>query len=149
MFASYWLPMGLVFVHVLAVVVWIGSILSVGALLAHAGSTAESAEAKGFAAASAFVYRRLAVPAFGVAFLAGVCRLGLDAGTYMHAHWFHGKLTMALTVIALHHVIGAKAKKAHTGSMQSAKSGGILFVALLCASTLTVLLVLFKAALVP
>ena len=67
----------------------------------------------------------------------------------MHAHWFHGKLTVALIVIALHHVIGAKAKKAHMGSMQSAKSGGILSLALLCASTLTVILVLFKAALVP
>lgn len=147
MSGSPWLPTGLVFVHVLSVIVWIGSILSVGALLAAAGK--DGHDAKGFAASAVFVYRRLAAPAFLVAFLAGVGRLALDAGTYMHAHWFHGKLTMALIVIVLHHVIGALAKKAHTGSMQSAKSGGILFLALLCASTLTVLLVLFKAALVP
>jgi putative membrane protein len=149
MFSTFWLPMGLLTLHVLGNLVWIGSILAVGLLMARASSLGEGAEAKGLLSAAVLIYSRLAAPAFGVAFLAGVGRVALDVHTYMHAHWFHGKLTVALIVIALHHVIGAKAKKAHTGSVQSAKSGRILSLALLCASTLTVLLVLFKAALVP
>jgi uncharacterized membrane protein len=104
--------MGLLVRDVLGVLVWIGSILSVGTPLSRTRS------------------------------------LG-DGSTYMHAHWGCGKLTLVLIIVALHHLIGAKAKKAHTGSVQSAKSGGILSLALLCASTLTVLLVLLKAALIP
>jgi putative membrane protein len=140
---SIWLSVGLVSLHVFANLVWIGSIVAAGFLLARAD------EEKAYASASAWLYRRIATPAFGVSFLTGVGRLALEPSTYMHAHWFHGKLTFALVVIALHHVIGARAKKASAGSMQRAKSGAILSVALLCASLLTVLFVLFKSALVP
>jgi protoporphyrinogen IX oxidase len=138
-------PTLLVTIHVFANILWIGSIVSAGLLLARASAT----ENKELAGAAAFLYRCVATPAFIVSFLAGVSRVGLDAATYMHAHWFHGKLTLALIVIALHHVLGARAKKAANGSMQAAKSGAILSVALLCASLLTVVFALFKAALVP
>jgi putative membrane protein len=140
---SVFLSVGLVFLHVFANLVWIGSIVSSGFLLAR--SENESA----LADAAAWLYQRVATPAFGVSFLAGVGRFALEPSTYMHAHWFHGKLTFALVAIALHHVIGARAKKARAGSRQRAKSGAILSVALLCATLLTVLFVLFKAALVP
>jgi putative membrane protein len=143
---SVWLSVGLVSLHVFANLVWIGSIAGAGFLLARSG---EKEEDKAFASAAAWLYQRVATPAFGVSFLAGVGRLALEPSTYMHAHWFHGKLTFALVVIALHHVIGARAKKARAGSMQRAKSGAILSVALLCATLLSVLFVLFKSALVP
>jgi putative membrane protein len=141
--SSVWLSVGLVVIHVFANLVWIGSIASAGFLLARAD------EEKAYASASAWLYQRIATPAFGISFLAGLGRFALEPSTYMHAHWFHGKVTFALVVIALHHVIGARAKKARAGSMQRAKSGAILSLALLCASLLTVLFVLYKSALVP
>ena len=140
---SVWLSVGLVSLHVFANLVWIGSIASSGFLLAKAE------EEKALASGAAWLYQRIATPAFGVSFLTGIGRFALEPGTYIHAHWFHGKLTFALVVIALHHVIGARAKKARAGSMQRAKSGAILSLALLCSTLLTVLFVLFKAALVP
>jgi putative membrane protein len=75
----------------------------------------------------------------------------------MHLHWFHAKLTFALAVIALHHVIGAKAKRAATAapnndaprSMHSGKSSAILTSALLACASLAVAFVIFQSQLVP
>jgi putative membrane protein len=67
------------------------------------------------------------VPAFVVSFVCGAIRLGLDAKHYLvDSHWMHPKLTLALVVIALHHVIGARAKKLAAGTTESAGPAGIL-----------------------
>jgi protoporphyrinogen IX oxidase len=67
---------------------------------------------------------------------------------YMKAHWFHGKLTLALVVIALHHVIGARAKKVANGSMQTGAPSGILGGALGFCALGVVALAILKGALV-
>lgn len=142
--------------HVMANCVWIGSIASVGWLIAAAAKAGDASSA----VLARGLYRTVATPAFLASFLAGLLRLLLDPKYYMTLHWFHGKLTFALIVIALHHVIGARAKKAAagagsgeaqkpSGSMQAGKSGGILAGALLAFAFLTVVFVIFKQALVP
>jgi putative membrane protein len=98
----------LVAIHVTANVVWIGSILAVGRLLAAAEG---DAKIRGVLARR--VYRSLAVPAFATSFVAGALRLALSPDYYFVAtHFMHAKLLLALVVIALHHVIGGRAKKA-------------------------------------
>ena len=135
----------LVAIHVMANLVWIGTIASVGWLTA-AAAKAESADA---AKLAHNLYLRVAVPAFLASFVFGVSRLLLAPAYYMHLHWFHGKLTAVIIVIALHHVIGAKAKKVAAGSMQAGRSGGILVGALLAAAFLSVACVVLKQLLVP
>jgi putative membrane protein len=139
----------LVTLHVFANVVWIGSIAAVGWLAWKASATADSAAAKTTAELAVALYKRIAVPAFAASFTFGVVRLLLAPGAYMQLHWFHGKLTFALAVIALHHIIGARAKRAASGSMQAGKSGAILVVALLVCAFLSVTFVVFKTQLVP
>ena len=146
-------------VHVMANLVWIGTIASVGwltAAAAKAGDRSSAILARG-------LYMRGAVPAFLISFLAGGARLGYDVSSYMHLHWFHGKLTAAVVVIVLHHVIGAQSKRVAkaaaaggtvgqenpSGSMQGGKSGGILAGALLAFAFLAVVFVIFKQTLVP
>jgi hypothetical protein len=58
-------------------------------------------------------------------------------------------LTVALGVIALHHVIGAKAKKAADGSMQAGRNGAILGAGLFVFALVAVALVTFRTSLVP
>jgi putative membrane protein len=135
----------LVVIHVMANLIWIGTIASVGWLTA-AASKENNASA---AALARNLYLRAALPAFLASFAFGVSRLLLDPAYYMHLHWFHAKLTAVLVVIALHHVIGAKAKKAAAGSMQGGPNGGILVGALLAAAFLSVACVLLKQQLVP
>lgn len=143
------MPGLLVAIHVMANLVWIGAIASVGWLVRRAAAV-EGAERKALAdAAYRVLYQRAAMPAFVVSFLAAVARLGMDPKAYFSQHWFHGKALFALIVIALHHVVGAQAKKAAAGSSQPAESSAILTGALLAAAFLTVVFAVMKTSLVP
>jgi protoporphyrinogen IX oxidase len=120
----------LVWLHVSGNLVWIGSILAVGVVMV---STVVESKVRGKLASD--IYRRLAVPAFIVAFVAGMARLLLDPGYYLaQHHWMHPKLLLAFGVIALHHVIGARARKMALGSVQERGPAGILTVALAVAA---------------
>jgi protoporphyrinogen IX oxidase len=138
--------------HVTANLVWIGSITSVGLLLASAASGAasgaDSASAQPLADAALRLYRRVATPAFVVSFVFGLGQVLANVDYYAKAHWFHGKVTFALAVIALHHVIGAKSKRAASGKVQEGKSSAILTAALLVSVFVTVLFAVEKTQLV-
>ena len=141
MAAAPLLAIGLVALHVLANVVWIGALLAVALALVGAPSMAHPAEA-GLLALR--IHRTLAVPAFAVSFTAGALRIALAASIYLHLPWMHAKLTFALVVIALHHVIGARAKRAATAPAEAAKGMGGLAVVTLIAAAGAVMLGVFK-----
>ena len=102
----------LVALHVTANVVWIGSILAVGRVLA-----ATRRRREGPRRARRAHLQALAVPAFIASFLAGAARLVAGRRVLLReTHFMHAKLLLALVVIGLHHVIGARAKKAAAGS---------------------------------
>ena len=137
----------LVVLHVTANLVWIGSIAAVGWLIA-AASKGEAKAGEG-AVLARTLYLRVATPAFIASFVFGASRVLLEPAYYMHLHWFHAKLTAVLVVIAVHHVIGARARKVASGSMQAGRIGGILVGALLASTFLSVACVLLKTSLVP
>ncbi len=129
-----WLSLGtaLVAAHILGDVVWIGALLSVASLVAHAPWTPEPAEVGRLARR---IHLRLAVPAFLLAFGAGVARIALAPAAYAHMPWFHAKLAFALVVIILHHVIGARAKGVARGRVAAAAGVDLQGLAvLLCAA---------------
>ncbi len=117
------LPLALIAVHVVADVVWIGSILSVSLLVGNAPFMADPSDSGTVARR---VYMRLATPAFVVSFATGVGRIALSPTLYAHMPWFHAKLTCALLVIGLHHVIGARAKRLRGGQTTAARGVGLL-----------------------
>jgi len=126
------LPFALLAAHVTANVVWIGAILAVAAFGAGAASSAAPAEIGGLARR---VYTRLTLPAFAVSFLAGLGRILLDPRSYAHMPWMHAKLTLALVVIALHHVIGARVRRIAKGQADAGRGLGLLALAtLVCAA---------------
>jgi protoporphyrinogen IX oxidase len=112
----------LVSFHVLANLFWIGSITAVGVIL---GAPAPALEARGKLARA--VYRRVAVPAFIVSFVSALLRLGLTPGYYFVAtHFMHPKLVLALGAIALHHVLGARARRAERGETSAVNAVQLL-----------------------
>jgi putative membrane protein len=139
----------LIALHVMSNLVWIGTIASVGWLTVAASRQEDPLVGKVVAELGYRLYKRAAVPAFLLSFAFGVARLLTDPATYMRLHWFHGKLTFALGAIALHHVIGAKARKTAAGSMQAGKSSAILVGALLVCAFGSVVFVIFKTQAVP
>ena len=102
----------LILLHVVANLVWIGSILSVALAL-----SSDKADARTRGEIALGLYRRIAVPAFLVSFASGLVRLLLTLEYYFSATRFmHGKLTFAVAVIVLHHLIGARAKQMASGA---------------------------------
>lgn len=127
----------LISLHVAANIVWIGAILAVGRTIRASGI-----DPKQGGALALGIYKGLAVPAFVVSFLAGALRLAQTPGYYFVAtHFMHAKLLFALIVIGLHHAIGARAKKAASGTTGSGSPAleVALFVAAACAVFLAVL----------
>jgi putative membrane protein len=133
------MDLALIWLHVSGNIVWIGSILAVGVVLLGKGDP----KARGEIAVD--LYRRLAVPAFVVSFVCGAVRLGLDPKLYLKTtHWMHAKLPLALAVIALHHVIGARARKMAQGTVQEPGSTGMLTAILAIAAIGAAFFAIFK-----
>jgi protoporphyrinogen IX oxidase len=119
-------PVLLVSAHLVANVVWIGALLAVALIAGRGPQWADPAEVGALARR---IYVRLAVPAFLASFAAGVARLVLDLRVYAHMPWMHAKLTLAVAVIALHHVIGARARRVAKGQGEAGRGMGALATA--------------------
>lgn len=131
----------LLWLHISGNVVWIGSILAVGLAITAVNVGDESTRGK----LATAIYLRLAVPAFMASFVGGAVRLALHARYYfVEHHWMHGKLVFALTVIAIHHVIGARAKRLARGSVQGAGPTGILTGTLAVSAVVAAFFAIFK-----
>jgi putative membrane protein len=112
----------LIWLHVVGNIVWIGAILAVARVIQSSVS-----DPKTRGALALEIYKKLAVPAFILSFVCGATRLGLDPAAYLkQTHWMHAKLPLALGVIGLHHVIGARAKKLSLGTVQDGGPTAIL-----------------------
>jgi len=117
-------------IHVIANIFWIGAIVAVAVVL-----VSETGSAKDRGSLGQRIYMRVAVPGFLVSFVFGLWRLMGDSGFYMKSGWFHIKLTMAIVVIALHHIIGSKAKKMAQGTAEDAGKTGLMAAILaICAA---------------
>jgi putative membrane protein len=134
------MDLALLWLHVSGNVVWIGAILAVALVLVGG-----KADPKTRGEIASDIYRRLAVPAFIVSFLCGAIRLGSDLTYYLKLHhWMHAKLPLALAVIALHHVIGARARKMANGAVQDAGPAGTLGLVLAVAAIGAAFFAIFK-----
>ena len=126
--------------HVAANVVWIGSILAVGRVI-----EVNEGDAKLRGALALKVYKGLAVPAFGLSFVAGAAQLPLNLDYYfVRTHFMHAKLLFALVVIGLHHVVGARAKKVANGDAAAAAAVPSLTIGILVATVIVVFLAVMK-----
>lgn len=114
----------LVWLHVAGNLVWIGAVVAMGFVL-----VAKEGDAKVRGGLARAIHLRVAMPAFTVSFVAAVIRTGMDLkGYFVQHHWMHGKLLFALAAIAIHHILGARARKMQAGSMQEGGPSGMLTV---------------------
>ena len=131
--------------HVTANVVWIGALLSVALILSRAAAAPPGGvPAADLGQLARTVHVRLAVPAFITSFAAGVANIAQAPVAYAHLPWFHAKLTFALVVIALHHVLGARARRVGGGDVAAARGAGVLAAVVFGCATITVFLGVLK-----
>ncbi|MEZ4392087.1 MAG: CopD family protein [Polyangiales bacterium] len=108
------LTVTLLAVHVLAVILWVGSLVSITRLLGVAKDLQGDARARVTDGARA-VYRGVSSPWMGIALLVGLALIALTPGIF-RMHWFHPKLTAALVMLALHFTLGVKVRKAQAAA---------------------------------
>lgn len=126
----------LVALHVFSNIVWIGSISAVGLLLARAEPMPLRERAK----LALWPYRTLAVPAFLLSLTIGVACLILDpTQSILRIPSMHAKLTLAAGVIAIHHWIGAVARRRARGLGQETFPVVFLVILLVLAGGATLL----------
>jgi putative membrane protein len=130
----------LVALHVASNLVWIGSILSVALAL-----VSTSGDGRVGAQIAYELYRKLALPAFVVSFVTALARLLNSIDLYfVETKYMHGKLLFAVIVIALHHVIGARAKAVASGRRSSPGPVGVMALMLLFSAVAATLFVILK-----
>lgn len=123
----------LVVLHVAANLVWVGAIAAVGVIVQVPHGTPVD---RGRIALA--VYRWLATPAFLTSLTLGLLRLLQSLDFYfVQSKFMHGKLMFAVFVIALHHVLGATAKRMASGQLEGARHAGKLVVSLLICAVVT------------
>ena len=130
----------LIAVHVVAVVLWIGAFAAIGVVATGEG------DVKVRGALARRIYTKVAVPAFLGAVAFGLFRLlrgwsgtsvdanGIVAGGYAKAPWMHVKLTLALIIVALHHVIGGRTRKMATNGAPPGPIGVLSIVLVVAAA---------------
>lgn len=125
----------LLWVHVMGNLLWIGSITAVAVAL--------GSEPSGRSALA--IYRRLANPGFIASFLGGVALLASNPKLYfVQTHWMHAKLPIALAVIALHHMVGAHAKRVAAGEREGPGRTAVLGAVLAACAAVAAFLGLAK-----
>lgn len=104
------LPITILAVHLLAVILWVGSLVSITRVLSLALDATGEARAR-LADAARGVYKTVSSVWMGVGLLAGVGLIAVTPGLFRMG-WFHGKLTAGIVMLALHFVLGAKVRRA-------------------------------------
>jgi protoporphyrinogen IX oxidase len=93
--------------HVLAVVVWVGSSVLAGVLAARATVEAEPTRGAVLALVRT-TFSKVSTPALLLAWVAGLAMFVLSFDAYRHAVWLHVKITVALVLSGLHGALLAR-----------------------------------------
>lgn len=110
--------------HVLADLLWVGSLVSITRVITSAAGEPEPTRAR-LAAAARRIYRTVSSPWMGIATLTGLAMIGVAQGAYFRFGWFHGKFTAALVMLGLHFALGARVKAAEASGVDERSVGAM------------------------
>lgn len=109
--------------HVFSLLFWVGSLVSITRVMAAAVGEPDAVRAR-LAATARKIYRAVASPWMGIATLTGLGMIGVMHGAYFHYGWFHGKLTVAIVMLALHFVLGSRVRAAEASGLTDEAANG-------------------------
>jgi len=110
--------------HVLANLLWVGSLVSITRVITSAIGEPEPTRAR-FAALARRIYRTVSSPWMGIATLTGLGMIGAAHGMYFRFGWFHGKFTAALAMLGLHFVLGRRVRAAEASGIDEQSAGAM------------------------
>lgn len=135
--------------HVFSLLFWVGGLASITRVMSSGLGEPDEAR-KRFAALARKLYRTVASPWMGVATLTGFGLVALDPA-YFRQGWFHGKLTAAIAMLALHFVLGSRVRAAEANGLtdDAARSARNLQLAVLVITAVAVFCVVVLRAAIP
>jgi len=132
--------MMLLFLHVFANLLWVGGLLGMGLVLSGSGV---SPRERGSLALR--LYFTLAVPGMLLSLAAGGARLVMGYQLFfVVTHFMHGKLLAGLVLLALHHLLGGRAKRMAAGRSESAVGVKLMTVGVALAAAAASILAVLK-----
>ena len=150
--------------HVLSLLLWIGSLVSITRVLGAADGEADAVRAK-LASTARKIYRAVASPWMGIAVLTGIVLMlrypqnwqarSLDmSGTrwlFKQGFW-HTKLLGVVVMLALHFVLGGRVRRAEREGAppgQAATMRGVQIGVLVTAAVIVMCIYVWRRAIVP
>lgn len=110
--------------HVLADLLWVGSLVSITRVISSAVGEPEPTRAR-LAATARRIYRTVSSPWMGIALLTGLAMIGVMHGAQFRFGWFHGKFTAALAMLGLHFALGARVRAAEASGVDEQSAGAM------------------------
>lgn len=116
----------LIAVHVMGVVLWVGSLLVAALVLAqHTQETAAEARTA-LAKLGRKILRAIADPGATLAILAGIAIIWTNSGYYLHARWLHLKLIFVLLLVGATVLFGVNTRRYAAGEIELKRHDAML-----------------------
>ena len=125
---------------------WTAILFSVSWLTGRARMMADGPEIGGLAVA---LFRRWATPLFVSSFVAGFVWLAGGPADRLRAHWVYGIVGAMGALVALHVVVGSRARRVVRGSVRAAEGEAMRRVALVVSFGAIIALAALRTSLVP
>jgi hypothetical protein len=125
---------------------WTGTLFCVSWLTGRARMMADGPEVGGLAVS---LYRRWARPLFVASFVAGFVSLAGGPAERLRAHWVYGIVAAMAALLALHAVVGSRAKRVVRGSVRASEGEAFRRVALVVSFGAIIALAALRTSLVP
>jgi hypothetical protein len=125
---------------------WTGTLFCVSWLSGRARMMADGPEVGGLALS---LFRRWATPLFVASFFACFAWLAGGPADRLRAHWVYGIVGAMAALLALHVVVGSRARRIVRGSVRAAEGEAIRRVALVVSFGAIIALAALRTSLVP
>ena len=125
---------------------WTATRFCVSWLTGRARMMADGPEVAGLALS---LYRRWAGPLFAASFVTGFASLAGGPADRLRAHWVYGIAAAMVAIVALHLVVGSRARRVVRGSVRASEGEAFRRVALVVSFGAIIALAALRTALVP
>lgn len=97
--------------HIISLVCWFAALFYLPRLFVYHASSTDAASIERFKVMERKLYRGIMTPSAIATIIFGVWLISYNPSYYMHAAWFHAKLTLVLILLGYHHACGRLLKK--------------------------------------
>ncbi|HEX3771954.1 MAG TPA: hypothetical protein VHV30_13855 [Polyangiaceae bacterium] len=143
--SSRWLVL-VAAIFIAALALWTGMLVAASRLTGRARTVGEGAAQADLAVA---LHRRWASPLLFVSLAMGFVWLAFGPADRLQAHWVYAIIAALMAIVALHAVVGDRARRVRHGSLRATRGEGLRRAALVVSFAAILVLAALRTTLVP